>query len=78
MYGRGDVVAMSLDVRYEPSRDRGSGRWYRDLGDVIFGGLAQSIGEGEVDIISKSDQPLFDGGAAAQGRRRWCKIVPFV
>lgn len=36
-------------------------------------GLAHNVGEGEVDIISKSDQPL---GAVQETRR--CKMVPFV
>lgn len=70
MYERGEVVvAVSLEVRYEPSRDR-SGRWYRDPGDVLAAGLAQSVGEGEVDIISISDNALFEGAAVARGRRR--------
>lgn len=67
MYERGEV---SLEVRYEPSRER-SGRWYRDLGDVAAAGLAQRVGEGEVDIISISEEAWVDGGAAAVvGKRR--------
>lgn len=46
------------------------------MGEAAAAGLAHNVGEGEVDIISKSEQPL-DAGGEVEGRRR-CMMEPFV